>query len=246
MRSTRSCGSHRLRHVQLLSFILFTLLFLATPASAEDAGEDDDSENEPAETPTPTTGPIYLPHYDADDWDLVRGSIISKNESLNETTYTIFCPTETPPACEIDMDFPFIVVCGESTVRFHGTVTSTYTVNVECEFTETTEVTCSGYSSFAPNYSNAPRTGPTELSWTSTLEGTGVEWGVLTMADKPTRTADSLGMTLTTASQVFESGEQYYIPEETDKPDAAARLGSWTCAYAAALWTGVLGLYLFL
>ncbi|KAG9255850.1 uncharacterized protein F5Z01DRAFT_519081 [Emericellopsis atlantica] len=246
MRSTRPCGSHRSRHIQLLSFILFALVFLARPVSAGDASGDDNSDNGPAETPTPTTGPIFLPHYDADDWDLVRGSIISKNERLNETTYTIFCPTQTPPACEIDMDFPFIVVCGESTVRFHGTVTSTYTVNVECEFSETTEVTCSGYSSFAPDYSNAPWTGPTELSWTSTLEGTGVEWGVLTMADKPTRTADSLGMTITTASQVFASGEQYYIPEETDKPDAAAGLVGRMYAYAAALWSGVLGLYLFL
>ena len=117
---------------------------------------------------------------------------------------------------------------------------------MECEFNETTAVTCSGYSSFAPDYSNAPRTGPTELSWTSVLEGTGVEWGTLTMAEKPTRTADSLGNTITTASQVFESHEQYHIPEQTGESGATAGAASRTCAYAAVTCSALLGLYLFL
>lgn len=117
---------------------------------------------------------------------------------------------------------------------------------MECEFNETTAVTCSGYSSFAPDYSNAPRKGPTELSWTTVLEGTDVEWGTLTMDEIPTRTADSLGMTVTTVSQVFESDEQYYIPEATGEPDAASGLVSRMSAYAAALCSSMLGLYLFL
>lgn len=48
-----------------------------------------------------------------------------QNQTASETTYTIFCPTETPAACDISLEFPFIIVEGQSTLKFHGTLTST-------------------------------------------------------------------------------------------------------------------------
>lgn len=51
-------------------------------------------------------------------------SLVSQNASASETTYTIFCPAETPPACDLSLEFPFVIVEGPHTVQFHGTVTS--------------------------------------------------------------------------------------------------------------------------
>lgn len=48
-----------------------------------------------------------------------------QDTSASETTYTIFCPVETPPACDLSLEFPFIIIGGPHTVKFHGTVTST-------------------------------------------------------------------------------------------------------------------------
>lgn len=76
------------------------------------------------EPPTITTAPIYLPYYNKESWSLVRGSIISSDEQAHETTYTIFCPDpngSTPPECDLSLEFPFILVEGPDTVRFHGT-----------------------------------------------------------------------------------------------------------------------------
>lgn len=50
---------------------------------------------------------------------------VSQDTSASETTYTIFCPTETPPACDLSLEFPFVIVEGPHTVKFHGTVAST-------------------------------------------------------------------------------------------------------------------------
>lgn len=41
------------------------------------------------------------------------------------TTYTVFCPPQTPPACDIGLEFPFVFAEGPSTLQFHGTVHST-------------------------------------------------------------------------------------------------------------------------
>jgi hypothetical protein len=44
-----------------------------------------------------------------------------------ETTYTIFCPDtddSDPPECDLSLEFPFVLVEGPDTVRFHGTHTS--------------------------------------------------------------------------------------------------------------------------
>jgi hypothetical protein len=130
-----------------LLLLLLLLLLLVDCALSSAADSDDD------ESPTPTvkTAPVFLPHYDQDAWSLVRGSIISsvcrpilihltvpwslpadifflfvpQDASASETTYTIFCPTETPPACDLSLEFPFVIVEGPHTVKFHGTVTST-------------------------------------------------------------------------------------------------------------------------
>lgn len=105
--------------------------------------------------------------------------------------------------------------------------------NVECELNGTTAATCSGYSSYKSDYSNGLHTGPTELEWTSTLRGSEVEWGSLTLAEKPTRTSEPLGVTITTDSSIFESSEDlYYVPEPTDEPDAGCRthIQGWSFA----------------
>ncbi|PHH78670.1 hypothetical protein CDD80_6482 [Ophiocordyceps camponoti-rufipedis] len=152
---------------------------------------------------TPTTAPIFLPYYPREAWLPLRGSILSiarivpfhahfaaadafqQNAKANETAYDIFCPVQTPPPCDLSLEFPFIVTRGSNVIRFRGTHTSTYTANLECKVAEAaTEATCSGYSSYKSGYTNGLITGPTEISWTSTLT-TDVEWGVLTMADKP-------------------------------------------------------------
>lgn len=134
---------------------------------------------------TPTTAHIFLPYYPREAWLPLRGSILSINAKANETAYDIFCPVQTPPPCDLSLEFPFIVTRGSNVIRFRGTHTSTYTANLECKVAETaTEATCSGYSSYKSGYTNGLITGPTEISWTSTLT-TDVEWGVLTMADKP-------------------------------------------------------------
>ncbi|KAI9167061.1 Mannan endo-1,6-alpha-mannosidase DCW1 [Paramyrothecium foliicola] len=170
---------------------LASLALLALRASCSEERRDE------AEAPTPTTAPFYLPYYDEESWSLVRGSILGVNSTASETTYTIFCPEQTPPACDISLEFPFVVIEGPDTVHFHGTYTSTYIANLGCELAGKTAATCSGYSSYKEGYSNAFHTGPTEIYWTTTLSSSEVEWGVLTLTDTPTSTREELGATAT-------------------------------------------------
>lgn len=89
---------------------------------------------------------------------------------------------EIPVLCHVsptDPDLPFSIA------------------NVECDLKGTTAAECSGYSSYRSGYTNGIHTGPTEVSWTSTLSGTDVEWGVLTLAPTPTITSEGLGVTIT-------------------------------------------------
>ncbi|TWU76436.1 hypothetical protein ED733_007011 [Metarhizium rileyi] len=148
-------------------------------------------------TPTVTTAPIFVPYYSQDQWSAVRGSIIATNKSEPQTTYTIFCPRATQVACDLSLEFPFIIVEGPSTLKFHGTLTSTYIADLECNMNGTTAATCSGYSSYRSGYRNGKYIGPTEVSWTSTLTGSNVHWGTLTLTDTPTGTQDSLDVTAT-------------------------------------------------
>ncbi|UNI21851.1 hypothetical protein JDV02_007802 [Purpureocillium takamizusanense] len=166
-----------------------------------------------APTPTITTAPVFIPDYPSQSWSLFRGSVLSTTAS--ETTYTIFCPTDTPAACDISLEFPFIIVEGQSTLKFHGTLTSTYIADLACNMNGTTAATCSGYSSYASGYTNGHHTGPTEVSWTSTLSGSHVQWGVLTLTDKPTTTDNSLNVTPTDITVPTVASSVLYGPNIT-------------------------------
>ncbi|EQB47307.1 hypothetical protein GCG54_00008047 [Colletotrichum gloeosporioides] len=179
-----------------------------------------------------TTVPIYLPHYDAKSWSLVRGSVLSSNSK--ETTYTIFCAPQTPPNCDLALEFPFIFVEGQQTLDFHGTKTSTLIADLGCTLGGTTAATCSGYSSLKSGYSNGKLTGPTEVSWTSSLTGSEVQWGVLTLADKPDKTEAVPTAAPTDGSNyddfLYTGAISSSMPVETS-PSAASRLETrWVIA----------------
>ncbi|WQF83523.1 hypothetical protein CDEST_08537 [Colletotrichum destructivum] len=185
-----------------------------------------------------TTVPIYLPHYDAKSWSQLRGSVISSD--AKETTYTIFCAPQTPPNCDLAVEFPFIFAEGENTLQFHGTKTSTLIADLGCTLSGTTAATCSGYSSLRSGYVNGKYTGPTEVSWTSTMTGSEVQWGVLTLADHdPTATAAPTTADNPNYDDFLYTGTiSSSIPAETN-PSAASRLVSGR-ALAASLCTMVL------
>lgn len=192
---------------------LLALLALCAIASADDN-----------EDTAVTTAPIYLPYYNQEAWSLVRGSVIASNPHIQQTTYTIFCPDDNPPACDISLEFPFELVEGPDTVGFHGTYTSTYIANLECTLDGTTAATCSGYSSYKAGYTNGLYAGPTEVSWTSTFSGTEVEWGILTMAEAPKETDDSWDVTAT-AMMTPTTGSGYVeVPLSTGDEAAGANL----------------------
>ncbi|KAK6224645.1 hypothetical protein QIS74_02972 [Colletotrichum tabaci] len=185
-----------------------------------------------------TTVPIYLPHYDAKSWSQLRGSVISSD--AKETTYTIFCAPQTPPNCDLAVEFPFVFAEGENTLQFHGTKTSTLIADLGCTLSGTTAATCSGYSSLRSGYVNGKYTGPTEVSWTSTMTGSEVQWGVLTLADHdPAATAAPTTADNPNYDDFLYTGTiSSSIPAETN-PSAASRLVSgW--ALAASLCTMVL------
>jgi hypothetical protein len=185
----------------MFSKALLWLVPLALPAACLPERRDD--------APTPTTAPFYLPYYNEESWSLVRGSILGVDSAASETTYTIFCPEQTPAVCDISLEFPFIVVEGPDTIHFHGTYTSTYIADLGCNLDGRTAATCSGYSSYKAGYTNAFHTGPTEVYWTKTLSGSDVEWGVLTLTDTPSTTRDDLGATATGnyVPSIFEEDE---------------------------------------
>ncbi|KAK2001806.1 hypothetical protein LX36DRAFT_318991 [Colletotrichum falcatum] len=178
-----------------------------------------------------TTVPIYLPHYDANSWSQLRGSVISSN--AKETTYTIFCAPQTPPNCDLAVEFPFVFAEGENTLQFHGTKTSTFIADLECTLSGTTAATCSGYSSLKSGYVNGKYTGPTEVSWTSTMTGSEVQWGVLTLAEE-----DAAATTEPTPAPGDPNYDDFLytgtissaLPAETS-PSAASRLDlGWALA----------------
>ncbi|KAH6895381.1 hypothetical protein B0T10DRAFT_214445 [Thelonectria olida] len=168
-----------------------------------------------------TTAPIYLPYYDKESWSLMRGSIIASNPEEHQTAYTIFCPNDNPPECDISLEFPFVVIEGPDTIQFHGTYTSTYIANLQCTLKGTTVATCSGYSSYKDGYTNGPHTGPTEVSWTSTYSGTDVEWGILTMAEVPKETAHEWDVTAVAGTTPTTGPEQANTPLATDSESSS-------------------------
>jgi hypothetical protein len=62
------------------------------------------------------------------------------------------------------------------------------TANLGCSLEGTTLAACSAYSSLKSGFTVGIYTGPTEISWSSTLSGSEVQWGTLTLADEPTQT----------------------------------------------------------
>lgn len=88
---------------------------------------------------------------------------------------------------------------------------------MECKLNGTTVATCSGYSSYAAGYTNGQNTGPTQVSWSSTLSGSDVEWGTLTLTDKPTATDDSLDVTATDISAPTVPSSVLYSPTQMGK-----------------------------
>lgn len=112
-----------------------------------------------------------------------------------------------------------------------------------CTLSGTTAATCSGYSSLKSGYINGKYTGPTEVSWTSTITGSDVQWGVLTMAEEH-KAAETPAATTPAGDPNFDdflyTGTiSSSIPAETS-PSAASRLDlRWAlaaslCSMAAA------------
>lgn len=206
-------------------------LALLLLASASVCVADDD----PTPTPTITAAPIFIPYYSEDQWSAMRGSILSTNKTASETTYTIFCPTAAQVACDLSLEFPFIIVEGASTLKFHGTLTSTYIADLECNMNGTTAATCSGYSSYRSGYTNGKYTGPTEVSWTSTFTGSNVHWGTLTLAQKPSETDDSLDVTGTDIAAPTVPSTAVYYSSPTQGSAATSLLSDCDYARAAAV-----------
>jgi hypothetical protein len=182
------------------------------------------------------------------------------------TTYTVFCPPQTPPTCDVALEFPFVFAEGPGTVQFYGTVISTlyahhkspvlaqsgrawmevelltrcaYSINnLGCVLSGTTAATCSGYSSLKSGYSNGPHTGPTEISWTSTMTGTEVQWGVLTLADVAS-TTDTLEITATAMET-----EETDVPggsRTTGRPELPQQTGPSAASRVESNWALVVG-----
>ncbi|KAF7547558.1 hypothetical protein G7Z17_g7645 [Cylindrodendrum hubeiense] len=197
-------------------YLRFPLPLLALLALCAVVSADDDD--------AVTTAPIFLPYYNQEAWSLVRGSVVASNPHIQQTTYTIFCPDDNPPECDISLEFPYVLVEGPDTVEFHGTYTSTYIANLECTLDGTTRATCSGYSSYKDGYTNGLYTGPTEVTWTSTFSGTEVEWGVLTMAEMPKETDDSWDIKATAMSTPTTGSGYVEIPLSTGDEAAGTSL----------------------
>jgi hypothetical protein len=109
--------------------------------------------------------------------------------------------------------------------------------NLGCDLDGTTAATCSGYSSYKSGYSNGFHTGPTEISWISTLTGSDVEWGVLTMAAKPTKSHDSLDIGASASPSSVSGGTA--MPAQTDGAVALSSLQRGRLAMVAAALSAV-------
>jgi hypothetical protein len=104
--------------------------------------------------------------------------------------------------------------------------------DLECNMNGTTAATCSGYSSYRSGYTNGMHTGPTEVTWTSTLAGSNIHWGALTLAEKPAETDDSLDVTATNiaAPKVPSPDLSYSTPTQGSSGRTLLPDGRWTRA----------------
>lgn len=118
------------------------------------------------------------------------------------------------------------------------------TANLGCDLVGTTEATCSGYSSHRPPEFNMGKgvvsTRPDELSWTSTLTGSAVQWGTLTLADVPATATDGSGSdgSATGSPTAATSNIFYYTPQPASGGDMV-RPGAWLMAGLVVLVLGI-------
>ncbi|KAK3319312.1 hypothetical protein B0H66DRAFT_266164 [Apodospora peruviana] len=125
-----------------------------------------------------TTVPVYLPGYSDSDWEALRGSVLRSDSAA--TTFTVFC-AEQAPTCQIAGDLPFVFAAGQKTLSYGGSAAGEITADLHCTLSDKTAATCTGSSSFGPNYHQGTISGPTETVWTKTFSGSEVTWGVLTL-----------------------------------------------------------------
>ncbi|KKA30785.1 hypothetical protein TD95_004363 [Thielaviopsis punctulata] len=180
-------------------------VFMATvPGAAQE------SSAAPAQVTLDTVS-IFLPGYNKNSWDELRGSVITK----------------TPPSCGLEAGVPFVITEGSNTLVYHQTKASTYTGHFTCNLTGTTAAQCTGYSSYQAGY-DPDVTAPSEAHWTTTYAASALatEWGTLTLD----ATQPAVGDTIQT--DPFEATS---LPEES----AASSGGMRTGATAVDGWAGL-------
>ncbi|KAK4157344.1 hypothetical protein C8A00DRAFT_29772 [Chaetomidium leptoderma] len=126
-----------------------------------------------------STVSVFLPEYGDSDWAVFRGSIVSSDASV--TAYTVFCADQAP-SCQIAGELPFVFTEGAHTLVYKGSNPGTLTADLECDLEGKTAATCTGSSSFGPNYREGTLTGPTQTVWTKTYAAAQMTWGVLTLS----------------------------------------------------------------
>lgn len=106
--------------------------------------------------------------------------------------------------------------------------------NIECALDGRTAATCSGYSSYKSGYKNGHITGPTEISWTSTLTGTDVQWGTLTLAEIPKPTGDNDDTADITMAPTKNTA-LLFVPSDTPENAASTHaVSAWAAVVVAA------------
>ncbi|KAK3491743.1 hypothetical protein B0T13DRAFT_450550 [Neurospora crassa] len=120
----------------------------------------------------PTTVSIWVPGYMKEDWEQLRGSIVSRDESM--TAYTIFC-AEGQPSCFLSADAPFVFTEGPRSFKYTGVAEPTF-------FNVTSAAVCAGTSTVGSHYIIGTVTGPATSSWTKTYSSSNITWVALTLA----------------------------------------------------------------
>ena len=114
---------------------------------------------------------------------------------------------------------------------------SASTADLNCVLAGTTAATCTGYTSYGSGFDEGSVTGPTQTRWTTTLSGSEVAWGILTLAtpgsDPLTTDIEGTVVGPPTMGHWTRSGA---LPTATTTPTSAGdrARGTW----AAAGWTG--------
>ncbi|KAJ4373754.1 hypothetical protein N0V85_009070 [Neurospora sp. IMI 360204] len=127
----------------------------------------------------PTTVSIWVPGYGVQDWKELRGSIISRDESM--TAYTIFC-AQGQPNCALSADAPFVFTEGPKSFKYTGVAEPTFTQEMHCNFNGTAAAICAGTSSVGSHYVVGTVTGPAATTWTETYSSPNITWVALTLA----------------------------------------------------------------